>query len=136
MANHVLPESSPRAIALPSLRAYHILHAGFTVLPILAGIDKFTHVLVNWDQYLSPVFAGFLPFDGHVFMQAVGGVEIVAGVLVFFRPRLGGYIVAAWLWCIIINLITTGTYYDIALRDFGLSLGAISLAALAGEKER
>ena len=77
MANHVLQESSPRALSMPSLRAYQILHAGFTALPILAGIDKFTGVLVNWEQYLSPVFARPLPMDGHTFMRIVGGVDVI-----------------------------------------------------------
>jgi len=134
MADHVLEETTPRTLSVPSLRAYQILHLGYTALPILAGIDKFTHLLVNWDQYLSPVLFGMLPVNGHLFMQIVGVIEIVAGILVFFKPRIGGYVVALWLWGIIINLITAGTYYDIALRDFGLSLGAIAMAKLAGEK--
>jgi hypothetical protein len=136
MANHVLQESQPRSVSIPSVRAYHILHVGYTVLPILAGIDKFTHFLVHWDQYLSPVFAGMLPVSGPVFMQIVGVIEIVAGILVFFKPRIGGYVVAFWLWGIIINLISGGSYLDIALRDFGLSLGAIALAMLAAERAR
>jgi hypothetical protein len=134
MANHVLEDSRPRTLALPALRAYQILHFGFTALPILAGIDKFTHLLVNWDQYLSPVFARLLPVDGFTFMRIVGVIEIAAGALVFFKPRIGAWVVALWLWCIIINLVSAGTYYDIALRDFGLSLGAIALAKLAAEK--
>ena len=135
MADHVLEEPRTRALSLPSVRAYHILHIGYTVLPLLAGIDKFTHLLVNWDQYLSPVIQGMLPITGRLFMQIVGVIEIVAGLLVFFKPRIGGYVVAFWLWSIIINLITAGTWYDIALRDFGLSLGAIALAMLAVERE-
>ena|SRR5712675_3306178 len=134
MANHVLQDTRSHALALPSLRAHHILHFGYTALPILAGIDKFTHILVNWDQYLSPILLGSLPFSAHLFMQIVGAIEIVAGVLVFFKPRMGAYVVAVWLWCIIVNLLSSGSYYDVALRDFGLSLGALALAKLSEEK--
>lgn len=112
-------------------QAYQILHIGFTVAPILAGLDKFFHLLVNWDQYLAPVVARMLPFDGHTFMLIVGVIEVVAGLLVLVRPRIGGYVVMAWLWGIIINLLLIPGYYDVALRDFGLSLGALALARLA-----
>ena len=134
MADHVLEQTRTRAVTLPSIRAYQILHLGFTALPIIAGVDKFTHFLVNWDQYLSPFLQSVLPLPVHTFMQIVGVVEIVAGILVFFAPRVGAYVVMAWLWGIIINLITTGQYYDVALRDFGLSLGALALAKLAVER--
>jgi len=112
-------------------QAYSILHFGFTVLPILAGLDKFLHLLVNWDQYLAPTVAKLLPCDGHTFMLIVGVIEIVAGLLVWFKPRIGAYVVAAWLWGIIIDLLLVPGYFDVALRDFGLSLGAIALARLA-----
>jgi len=112
-------------------QAYSILHLGFTVLPIVAGLDKFLHLLVNWDQYLSPTIAGLLPFPGHTFMLVVGVIEIVAGLLVWFRPRLGAYVVAGWLWGIILDLLLVPGYFDVALRDFGLSLGALALARLA-----
>lgn len=101
------------------------------MLPIVAGLDKFLHLLVNWDQYLAPVVAKLLPVDGHTFMLAVGVIEIVAGLLVWFKPRLGAWVVAAWLWGIIIDLLLVPGYFDVALRDFGLSLGAITLARLA-----
>src|SRR5438128_1680558 len=104
MANHVFHESSSHPLALPSLRAFQILHVGFTVTPIVAGLDKFAHLLVNWDQYLSPAFVRLLPFRGHLFMQIVGVIEIIAGVLVYTKPRIGGYVVAFWLWGIIVNL--------------------------------
>jgi FtsH-binding integral membrane protein len=112
-------------------QAYQILHFGFTVAPIVAGLDKFLHLLVNWDQYLAPVIARMLPFSGHTFMLIVGVIEIVAGLLVWFKPRLGAYVVMAWLWGIIIDLLLVPGYYDIALRDFGLSLGALALARLS-----
>jgi hypothetical protein len=112
-------------------QAFRILHAGFVVLPILAGLDKFFEVLVDWDRYLAPAVTDILPVSGHTLMLAVGVVEIAAGVLVALRPRIGAYVVAVWLWVIIVNLLVAGDYFDIALRDFGLSLGALALARLA-----
>jgi hypothetical protein len=112
-------------------QAFRILHVGFVVAPILAGLDKFFEVLVDWDRYLAPVATDVLPVSGHSFMLAVGVIEIAAGVLVAFRPRIGGYVIAVWLWAIILNLLVAGDYFDIALRDFGLSLAALALARLA-----
>ena|SRR6185369_15400748 len=112
-------------------QAYQILHIAFTVAPLVAGLDKFFHLLVNWDQYLAPVVARLLPFPGHTFMLLVGVIEIVAALLVWWKPRLGAYVVMAWLWGIIVNLLLIPGYYDVALRDFGLSLGALALARLA-----
>ena len=112
-------------------QAFRILHVGFVVAPILAGLDKFFEVLVDWDRYLAPVVTDVLPVSGHSLMLAVGVIEIAAGVLVALRPRIGGYVVAVWLWAIIVNLLVAGDYFDIALRDFGLSLGALALAKLA-----
>jgi hypothetical protein len=112
-------------------QAFRILHLGFVVAPILAGLDKFFELLVDWDQYLAPVVTDVLPVSGHTVMLVVGVVEIAAGVLVALRPRIGGYVVAAWLWLIIVNLLVLGDYFDVALRDFGLSLGALALARLA-----
>ncbi len=115
----------------PSHQAYQILHLGFTVLPILAGLDKFFEVLADWDRYLAPLFPRILGISPETFMSVVGVIEIVAGLVVFFKPRFGGYLVMAWLWGIILNLLLIPGYYDVALRDFGLSLGALSLARLA-----
>jgi hypothetical protein len=112
-------------------QAFRILQLGFVVAPILAGLDKFFDVLVDWDRYLAPVVTDVLPFSAHTIMVAVGVIEIAAGVLVAVRPRIGGYVVAVWLWGIIVNLLVAGDFYDIALRDFGLSLGALALALLA-----
>ena len=112
-------------------QAFRILHLGFIVAPILAGLDKFLEVLVDWDRYLAPVATNVLPVNGHSIMLAVGVIEIAAGVLVALRPRIGGYVVAVWLWAIIVNLLILGDYFDIALRDFGLSLAALALARLA-----
>ena len=112
-------------------QAFRILHLGFIVAPVLAGLDKFFEVLVDWDRYLAPVATDVLPVSGHTLMLAVGVIEIAAGVLVALRPRIGGYVVAVWLWAIIVNLLVLGDYYDIALRDFGLLLAALALARLA-----
>ena len=117
----------------PAYQAYQILHLAFVVAPILAGADKFFHVLVNWDQYLSPAIARMLPVSGHTFMLAAGAIEVVAGLLVAFMPALGGLVVGAWLCGIIINLLTIPAYFDVALRDLGLALGAFALARLAAE---
>jgi len=112
-------------------QAFRILHVGFVVAPVLAGLDKFFDLLVDWDRYLAPVATDLLPVSAHTIMLAVGVVEIAAGVLVALRPRIGGYVVAAWLWAIIVNLLVLGDFFDVALRDFGLSLGALALARLA-----
>jgi hypothetical protein len=112
-------------------QAFRILHVGFVVAPILAGLDKFFEVLVDWDRYLAPVVPDVLPVSGHTFMLVVGVIEIAAGILVAVAPRIGGYVVAVWLWAIIVNLLIPGDYFDVALRDFGLSLGALALARLA-----
>jgi hypothetical protein len=125
------PRSSPAR--RPAYQAYLVLYVGFVALPIVAGLDKFFHILVNWDQYLAPLAARLLPVGGHTFMQVVGVVEIAAGLLVAVRPRLGACVVAMWLWGIIANLLLIPGYFDIALRDFGLSLGALALARLSQE---
>lgn len=93
-------------------------------------------MLVNWDQYLTPAVARLLPFSGHSFMLLVGVVEVVAGLIVAVRPRIGAYIVSAWLVAIIINLLLAGGFYDIALRDLGLALGALALARLSQNYDR
>ena len=117
----------------PAHQAFQILYLGFIVAPFLAGADKFTHFLTNWDQYLSPVVAGVLPVSGHTFMLFVGIVEMSAAVLVAARPRIGAYVVAAWLFGIIGNLLLLPGYFDVALRDFGLALGALALARRSEE---
>jgi hypothetical protein len=112
-------------------QAYQILHWGFVALPVIAGLDKFSHLLVNWEAYIAPVFARMLGGAAHGFMLLVGVVEIVAGLLVAVRPRVGAYVVAAWLVAIIVNLLANGRYFDVALRDFGLFLAALALGRLA-----
>lgn len=117
----------------PSHQAYQILHLGFTAAPILAGIDKFFHLLCNWDQYLAPWIAAISPIGGHSLMLVAGAIEAAAGILVAVRPRLGAPIVGLWLCLIIVNLLTMGGYFDVALRDLGLALGAFALWRLAQE---
>jgi uncharacterized membrane protein YphA (DoxX/SURF4 family) len=118
----------------PVYQAYLLLRVGFTVAPILFGLDKFFNWTVDWTEYLAPWVNDIVPGSGQDFMYFVGAVEIAAGLLVAVAPRLGAYVVAAWLAGIIINLLTVDppTYYDIALRDFGLMLGALTLGRLAG----
>jgi uncharacterized membrane protein YphA (DoxX/SURF4 family) len=118
----------------PAYQAYLLLRVGFTVAPILFGLDKFFNWTVDWPDYLAPWVNDIVPGSGQDFMYFVGVVEIAAGVLVALAPRLGAYVVAAWLAGIIVNLLTADppTYYDIALRDFGLFLGALTLGRLAG----
>jgi hypothetical protein len=124
--------SGRTAVAVGSVRqAYGTMRFAFTIAPILAGLDKFFHVLVDWNKYLAPIIPQTLHVPPGTFMHAVGIVEIIAGIIVALWPLVGGWLVAIWLWGIIVNLLIIPGYYDIALRDFGLSLGAISLARLA-----
>jgi hypothetical protein len=115
----------------PAYQAFLLLRLGFTVAPILFGLDKFAEVLVNWDRYLAPWIDRQVPGTAQEAMYVVGAIEILAGLIVAFAPRFGGYLVAAWLGGIIVNLVSQGDFYDIALRDFGLLLGALTLARLA-----
>jgi hypothetical protein len=117
----------------PAYQAYKILHVAFVIAPVAAGLDKFFHVLVNWDMYLAPVVARLSPIGGHNLMLVVGVVEIIAGILVALKPRIGAYVVCAWLLGIVINLLIIPGFFDIALRDFGLALGALALGRLSQE---
>jgi len=128
-AERTRPRSELRTI--PAYQAYQILHAGFVIAPILAGLDKFLHLLTNWDVYLALRIANLSPIGGHASMEVVGIVEILAGLLVAFRPRIGAYVVMGWLLAIILNLLLLPGFFDIALRDFGLALGALALARLS-----
>jgi uncharacterized membrane protein YphA (DoxX/SURF4 family) len=120
----------------PAHQAYRILQFGFTVAPILAGLDKFFHLLVNWDQYLPETVTRISPIPAHTLMLIVGVIEIVAGIGVALKPRIFAYIVAAWLVVIIINLLLIPGYFDVALRDFGLLLAALALARLSQQFSR
>ena len=117
-------------------QAFRILQFGFAVAPILAGLDKFFHLLVNWDQYLPRVVVNASPIPEHTLMLVVGVIEIVAGIGVWFKPRIFAYVVAAWLAVIIINLLLIPGYFDVALRDFGLLLGAVALGQLSQQFAR
>jgi uncharacterized membrane protein YphA (DoxX/SURF4 family) len=125
------PSFTERFKADPAYQAFVLLRIAFTVAPILFGLDKFFDVLVDWEQYLAPWINDIIPGSASTAMHLVGVVEIIAGVFVALKPRYGAYVVAAWLGGIIVNLLTYSGYYDIALRDFGLMLGALTLARLA-----
>lgn len=117
-------------------RAFLLLRTVFTIAPIIFGLDKFFGVLTDWDRYLAPWINDLVPGTAHQAMLAVGVIEVVAGIAVAVLPRWGAPLVAAWLAGIIINLVSMGTYYDIALRDFGLLVGALALASLAFDRPR
>ena len=111
-------------------RVTTILRWTYGLVPIVAGADKFMHLLTDWDKYLAPQIASLLPFSTGVFMSIVGIIEIVAGVLVLLRPRTGSLVVSIWLIGIAINLLLTGTYFDVAVRDAVMAIGAFSLYLL------
>jgi uncharacterized membrane protein YphA (DoxX/SURF4 family) len=115
----------------PDRQAFFLLRTVFTVAPILFGLDKFTNILTDWTGYLAPVATSVVPVTPQTFMYIVGVVEIVAGIMVAVRPRFGSPLVAVWLLGIIVNLLVLGAFYDVALRDFGLLVGALALNRLA-----
>ncbi|MGO2026351.1 hypothetical protein [Brevibacterium aurantiacum] len=117
-------------------RAFFLLRTVFTVAPILFGLDKFFGLLTNWDSYLAPWIDAILPGTAHQAMFAVGIIEIVAGIVVAVAPKFGSLLVVAWLAGIIVNLLSMGEFFDIALRDFGLLVAALALAALAFDRPR
>ena len=129
------PTPVPRSTELrddPAAQAFLLLRIAFTVAPILFGLDKFAEVLTDdWTTYLAPAFDDILPGSAQDAMHLVGVVEVVAGLVVLVAPRFGGLLVAGWLAGIIVNLLVVGGFGDIALRDFGLLLGALTLARLA-----
>jgi len=137
-ALNIETSSSPLAgaeakIGSPGYQAYRILHFGFAVAPIVAGLDKFFGLLVNWDQYLPSFVNNMVGGHGHSLMYLVGVIEIIAGLGVWFKPRIFAYVVAAWLFLIIGNLLMIPGYFDVALRDLGLALGALALGRLSQE---
>jgi hypothetical protein len=115
-------------------RVFVLLRTVFTIAPIAFGLDKFFNVLVDWTVYLAPWINDIVPGDAQAAMYIVGVVEIAAGFLVALAPRLGAFVVAAWLLGIIVNLLTLGDFYDVALRDFGLFVAALSLGLLANAR--
>ena len=133
-ANLAAEQNAAREKAAPSSPAYQafrILHLGFIAAPILAGLDKFFHLLVNWDQYVPAIVARLSPIGAHELMLVAGVIEIVAGIGVALKPRLFAYVVAGWLALIIVNLLLIPGYFDVALRDFGLFLAALALGRLS-----
>jgi uncharacterized membrane protein YphA (DoxX/SURF4 family) len=134
-ANHAGSQAHVHAMS-PAQRVWSILHWTYGLVPIAAGADKFMHVLTDWDKYLSPSIANILPMSAHSFMNIVGIIEIVAGVLVLVKPRIGSIVVAFWLIGIAINLVLTGQYYDVAVRDIVMSIGAFCLFILSDSRTR
>lgn len=112
-------------------KVQQLLKYTYGLVPIVAGLDKFTNLLTNWENYLSASIIKMLPFSAGTFMHIVGVIEVIAGILVLYRPRFGAYIVAAWLFLIAVVLITGGHYYDVAVRDLVMAIGAYSLAKLS-----
>ena len=120
----------------PAFQAFTLLRAGFTLAPILFGLDKFLGWLVDWRIYLAPEINDLVPGSAHQALLAIGVIEMLAGLAVALRPKFGGYLVAAWLAGIIVSLLLQADFYDVALRDFGLLLGALTLARLATAFDR
>lgn len=110
---------------------FNLLKLTFGIVPIVAGLDKFTNLLTNWQNYIHPGIAGMMPFAPHTFMMIVGVIEIIAGIIVLAKPAIGGYIVAAWLTLIALTLLASGNYLDVAVRDLVMAIGAFSLARIA-----
>ena len=134
VTSYTLPRTVPtrtHSLRDPAYLAFALLRTAFTVAPIVFGLDKFFNLSTDWHGYLAPLVDRLVPGTGHQAMLVVGVVEIVAGVLVAVRPRIGAYVVAAWLAGIIMNLLLIPGFYDVALRDFGLLLAALALARLA-----
>jgi len=116
--------------------AYWALRVAFGLGPLLAGLDKFTNILVNWEKYLNPAVQRLIPIDATMFMHIVGGIEVIVGLAILFgATRIFGYIAMLWMWCIAGNLISMGTYYDIAVRDTLLGIGAYALARVTEARE-
>jgi hypothetical protein len=119
----------------PAYQAYVLLYVGFIAAPIIAGADKFFHLLATWHEYLAPQVSRLTGLEPHTFMMGVGVIEMIAGLIVAVKPKIGGVIVGLWLCGIIVNLLILGKFYDIALRDLGLALGAFALSRLAATVE-
>jgi hypothetical protein len=115
----------------PGYQAFRVLQAAFVVAPIVAGLDKFFNFLANWSQYLSPMASRLLQSHERLYMGIAGVVEIAAGIGMIFKPKLFSYIISIWLLLIIVNLLQTGHYYDVALRDVGLMLAAFATGRLS-----
>ena len=129
--NYASPSHS--AISERAARVANILKWTYGLVPIVAGADKFTHLLTDWNQYLAPVVTDIIPLSPDAFMSIVGVIEIIAGVLVLIKPKIGSLVVGFWLLGIVINLLLTGQYYDIAVRDDVMAIGAFSLFILLAD---
>ena len=137
MATTTNPAGTPADTTHPNLgadRAFILLRTVFTIAPIAFGLDKFFDILTDWEQYLAPWINDIVPGNAHQAMLTVGVIEIIAGIAVAVAPRYGSLLVAGWLAGIIVNLVSMGEYYDVALRDFGLLVGALALAVLAWDR--
>jgi len=110
---------------------YHLLKFTFGIVPIVAGLDKFTNILTNWENYINPSLTAIIPFDSGTFMMIVGLIEIIAGIIVLKKTEIGSYIVAAWLTLIALTLIASGNYLDVAVRDLVMAIAAFSTAKIA-----
>jgi uncharacterized membrane protein YphA (DoxX/SURF4 family) len=110
---------------------FTLLKLTFGIVPIVAGLDKFTDLLTRWEIYIHPSIEGILPFAPHTFMMVVGVIEIIAGIIVLAKPAIGGYVVSAWLTLIALTLLASGHYLDVAVRDLVMAVGAFSLARIA-----
>ncbi|WP_024768925.1 hypothetical protein [Aquimarina macrocephali] len=115
---------------------FTLLKYTYGLVPIVAGLDKFTNILTDWSQYISSGFAGILPFEARTFMIIVGVIEIIAGIMVLYRPKIGGYVVMGWLIVIALTLLFGGHYIDVAVRDIVMAIGAFSLVKLADSDSR
>ena len=130
------PATALRTTTYQLSKVRTLLQYTYGLVPIVAGIDKFTHLLTDWNKYLAPVVADILPFRAETFMHLVGIIEIVAGILVLAKPKIGSLIVGFWLVGIAINLLLTGQYYDVAVRDTVMAIGAFSLFMIMNTDER
>lgn len=130
MATHTVSTQVEMSTKL-NHQAFVLLRTIFTVAPILFGIDKFTNLLTDWTHYLAPLATDIIPVTPQVFMYGVGVIEIIAGILVALRPKIGSLVVCLWLLGIIVNLLIVGNYFDVGLRDFGLFVAALALNRLA-----
>jgi hypothetical protein len=136
MATTTSATSASGDIRIGAERAFQLLRTVFTIAPIAFGLDKFPELLTDWKQYLAPWVNDLVPGSAHEAMLAVGVIEVVAGVVVAVAPRFGGPLVAAWLAGIILNLVSMGEFYDVALRDFGLLVAALALSLLAWDRHK
>jgi len=130
----VLSSPAGPLASAPQRQAFLLLRTVFAVAPVVFGLDKFTNLLTDWTMYLAPVVTAVVPLPAQTVMYVVGVVEVIAGLAVALRPRFGSLLVAAWLLGIIINLIVLGSFFDVALRDFGLLVAALALNRLSPAK--